>query len=429
MIIAFGLKGYRSYQKFTFLDMYSNNKLNEFSESLLGREKLLPITALYGANGAGKSNLLDCIFLMKKILLGNAKLDESLKNSSSELEMQIEILIDDTHFIYSFEYSNKSKKFISEHFAINNNGVLHTIYKIENTSLIEITDKTLTAQQRERIQMYLEDSESENLVISKIWRLKLFNKSSVSKFLNYFETKIINLSFSDNIRPIYTSLRNISKSKRDNKDVFIETLKKFDYDIVDLIEEQISEEDFRLAIPSELFEKINDAFDEKASELFISSPSNQFLIKFDKKVKFYKYLYRIKYVESLIEFSELSDGTKSIVNVLDRLINSYDSCIVIDEIERSYHPIILEQLVKFMRINSRKNKNQFIFSTHSTTIMNLKFLRRDEINLCLKKEASTEIINFNEFIIRKDTSIEKNYLNGRYGAIPNVSSFLDGDQN
>lgn len=71
---------------------------------------------------------------------------------------------------------------------------------------------------------------------------------------------------------------------------------------------------------------------------------------------------------------------------------------------------------------------QLIFATHDTNLLNLQYLRRDQIWFTEKdKTDSTELYSLVEFRdetgskVRNDRNIAKDYINGRYGAIPFMS--------
>lgn len=95
--------------------------------------------------------------------------------------------------------------------------------------------------------------------------------------------------------------------------------------------------------------------------------------------------------------------------------------LMIDEIDRSLHPFIVKFLINIFR-NKEINKNsaQLIFTTHETTILSLSTFRRDEVYFTEKNNDTgiTELYALDDFVVRKDENIEKGYLMGRYGAVP-----------
>ena len=110
---------------------------------------------------------------------------------------------------------------------------------------------------------------------------------------------------------------------------------------------------------------------------------------------------------------------------LEILTGRYD-VLVIDEFGSSMHPMITRMLISLF--NSKETNpmgSQLIFTTHDTNLLDNKFLRRDQIWFTEKDEtASTDLYSLVEFKdasgvkVRNDRSYEKDYINGRYGAIP-----------
>lgn len=130
------------------------------------------------------------------------------------------------------------------------------------------------------------------------------------------------------------------------------------------------------------------------------------------------------------EFSlnEESDGTQKFFGLLgpwiDALINGYT--IVIDELDIRLHTLLVKKLIEmFIDSDINKNNAQLIFSTHDTNLLDSDLLRRDQIWFTEKKDdKSTDLYSLYDFGgVRKNISIEKGYLNGKYGGIP----ILKGD--
>lgn len=124
------------------------------------------------------------------------------------------------------------------------------------------------------------------------------------------------------------------------------------------------------------------------------------------------------------EFSEESDGTKRILELLEIITSpENDVTYFVDEIDRSLHPLLTEQFIS-MYLNSEEiNFNQLIITTHETRLLNLKMLRKDEINFITNTNGESQIVRLDKFESsesRSDINIELAYLNGRYNGIPNI---------
>jgi len=124
----------------------------------------------------------------------------------------------------------------------------------------------------------------------------------------------------------------------------------------------------------------------------------------------------------LVDFrmNEQSDGTQRVIHLgpmLFDLSEGRENVIVLDELDRRLHPHLSRLIVQTAL--KCQNKNQLLFTTHDTNLLDLDLLRRDEIWFVEKdKSGRSALYSLAEFKVRPDLQIEKGYLNGRFGAIP-----------
>lgn len=122
-----------------------------------------------------------------------------------------------------------------------------------------------------------------------------------------------------------------------------------------------------------------------------------------------------------VEFDEAeeSDGTRALFAItgpwLDVIEN--ERVLVVDELDTSLHPLLVHHLVK--RLHHEGTKAQLIFTTHDTTLLSQKLLRRDQVWFMEKdNKSATRLYPLSDFSPRDNEAIERGYLNGRYGGIP-----------
>ena len=132
------------------------------------------------------------------------------------------------------------------------------------------------------------------------------------------------------------------------------------------------------------------------------------------------------YSDFLFDFEEESDGTNRIFelsNAFEILVTEKDYVFIIDELERSMHPILAKELLNFYSNNSNNNC-QLIFTTHESHLLDDELFRRDEIWFTEKKlDGSTEFYPLSNFNPRGDKVLERGYLQGRYGGVPFIGDF------
>ena len=122
-----------------------------------------------------------------------------------------------------------------------------------------------------------------------------------------------------------------------------------------------------------------------------------------------------------------SDGTRRLIEYMPLLyaIIKNDMVYVVDEIERSIHPILIKDIVRKLS-ESETAKGQLLFTTHESGLLDQKIFRPDEIWFAQKDaEQATQLYPLSDFNIHNTANIENGYLNGRYGGIPFLSNLKD----
>ena len=126
-----------------------------------------------------------------------------------------------------------------------------------------------------------------------------------------------------------------------------------------------------------------------------------------------------------LSFSDESDGTRRLMALapaIERTLRN-GGVFVVDELEREIHPLLMEYIInRYQNKENNQNQAQLVFTTHSTELMSLELLRRDQINFVDKdrKTGASELYSMKEFSPRKDENIHKGYLLGKYGAVPRI---------
>ncbi len=131
----------------------------------------------------------------------------------------------------------------------------------------------------------------------------------------------------------------------------------------------------------------------------------------------------------LLPFREESLGTQQFFEIARKWIDALDRghVLVVDELDASLHPLLTRRLVELFHDPQINRKNaQLIFNTHDVTLLDKAVFRRDQIWFTEKdREGATHIYSLLEFSPRKEDSLSKGYLQGRYGAIPFIEDLGD----
>jgi len=125
-----------------------------------------------------------------------------------------------------------------------------------------------------------------------------------------------------------------------------------------------------------------------------------------------------------IDFDDESEGTKKFFALLGPVFDTLESgsVLVIDELEARLHPLLTREIVQmFNSPQTNLHNAQLIFATHDVDLLRERFLRRDQIWFTEKNRyGETELYSLAEMRVRKDSSYLRNYLLGRYGAVPYI---------
>ena len=125
-----------------------------------------------------------------------------------------------------------------------------------------------------------------------------------------------------------------------------------------------------------------------------------------------------------------SSGTNKLFDLSGPIFETLFSgaVLVIDELDAKMHPLISQYIIELFNNPETNPKNaQLIFTTHDTHLLSQKILRRDQIWFTEKdSKEQTDLYSLIDIVLpdgtkpRNDANYEKNYITGRYGAIPYI---------
>ena len=123
-----------------------------------------------------------------------------------------------------------------------------------------------------------------------------------------------------------------------------------------------------------------------------------------------------------IDFSYESLGTQKLFSISVFILKAlkYSEILIIDELESSLHPSLTKLIVEMFNSKEiNRNNAQLIFTTHDVTLLRKDNFRRDQIWFTEKdKYGATDLYSLVDFKVRNDASFDKDYILGKYGAIP-----------
>lgn len=434
MLMGFKVKNFRSFdelQHFSMLAGKVRNNENHIIET--NNKKILKFSGLFGANGSGKSNLIIAISIIKGIFNGGIRTlinnqfyrgKNGDPNKDSYFEYEIEI--DKKLYSYGFELNFSKNELVSEWLIDMTKPTEKIIFERD------LKKKTIGSDIKEKNEYFntcLKEMKNNN---SDLFLLEMSRRLIMSKNNDVFFKDIINVfNFLANemiiIRPASHKLLPLDYVDKKDKiikylnkmDININNIKADDYDI-NSIRSRMSDVDFANFVND--FEMISKKA--KINSCTLRIENDLYLVKKDENNKFE--VKSLKFIHNNSEYSfgayEESDGTIRVLELLDILLTD-NKVYLIDELDSSLHPLLVEGLLKlFLESN---NTNQLIITTHELKTLDFDLVRRDEIWFAEKsEEGSTRIFSLEEFkdVARFDRKIDKAYLEGRFGAIANIDT-------
>lgn len=385
----------------------------------------LRTTAIYGANSSGKSNLIKAMSYMSSIIVGSVKINENedllylpfqlnKKNLSSPTLYETDIVVDGVRYRYGF--SNQKKRICEEWLSlIDKNGKEKPLF-IRNLDGIGVNEKFFSEG------MGLEGRTNDNrLFISLVGQLGGKISNSI---INFFDSTMNTISglYTDKLSTFTKIMLNENLPGCDDvKAFFSRTQLGFADIITETHEFDINE--LPNAMPREMKEDIARKFTgKKLIDVFsIHGIYNENGERIDT---------------STFAFEQMeSDGTQKLFDLAGPIFDTILSgaILIVDELDAKMHPLISQELVSLFNDPVRNSKGaQLIFTTHDTNLLSSNLLRRDQIWFTEKDDMErTDIYSMRQIVLpdgskpRGDGNIERNYIKGRYGAIPYIQSEIN----
>jgi hypothetical protein len=436
MLIKFNVDNFLSFNKKREFSMITGKSRSHTSHVYNSSNlSLLKSSYIYGANASGKTNFIKSINFARKCVLDgmssvntlekNYKLnEESLKKPT---QFEFEILIEDKIYAYGFSFLLETKEVLEE-WLVEVGKKEDIIIFTRNKNIVE-NALSLTDTDKIKLGVYLDDLESNSLL------LEVLNKKKWEKD-DYEFLKVLNW-LEENLIIIFPNTTNYVVEYFENTENWLEYLDIFDIGIIGI---NFGEREFEeLPIPKELKSKISNDMatlvsDKADNKKVVIGLGDNFLSLYleNNKLKAKEILFKHKGIEKEVEFKfyEESDGTKRLLELLPLLekVKCNDQTILIDELERSLHPVLVKEFLRRFYKNMEKTNSQLIITTHESRLLDLDTIRRDEVWFAENSiEEGTTLYSLEEFKTRFDLKLDKAYLLGRYGGIPHIKTLLEED--
>lgn len=367
------------------------------------KNEVLKTILLYGANASGKSNIIKAIRFCNAMVFESHNHNENTIYNFKSFKFDgmpqkpstyfIRFVMNDIEHEYSF--SLFQDQVFKESLFYYPKGRIKEVYTRDETKGNTKQEKYNFTDVIRRPMDVAENTSNKTLYIS---RASQMDRGIAKDIFNYFHrTFILNyIGFG------VSAIQNISK---DYKSHLIEALKIADSDIED-VQIKILKRPIKSihADLSNMTLKVEDVVDDYLQ--IRSYHKNHPGIAFDF-------------------LTEESQGTIKLFFMMMTLLDVVKNgkILLIDEIEDSLHPKIIEYIFNLFRAGDRA---QLLCTTHNTQFLDLKKFRKDQIWFTNKREdGSTDLYSLYDYSDFRDTmDLEKAYLQGRFDAVPFVDDSL-----
>ncbi len=447
MLIRFSVENFLSFKDRVVFSMIPGSgtlKPNHKSEKVKGISAL-KASIILGANASGKSNLIKAIdFGRDLILIGtkneqlinfqNFRLDIAALSSNSRIEY--EITHNGKNYAYGFVFN--SKEIVEE-----------WLYELKNKSESKIFERNtlkkdsfdlaplLAKNKREEHQQFLKfiakGTPNNQLFLTEIRTRKVKdNVTDITDILNVIDW------FQNSLKVIFPDDKyneGIKSELVDNtklQKTFEELLNYFDTGINGICLEKVEFES--IDIPTKMTDVIKQNLlsrdSEKGKSLMVSNRNTTYFIsKKGDELLVHKFMTKHdvkgKEKQELFDTNDESDGTNRIIDFIPLILDLLqgNKVFIIDEMERSLHPNLMYDLFDLFLEKSEHINSQLITASHESSLLTQKLFRKDEIWFAVKdKDGSSHLHSLEEYNIRFDKEIRKDYLLGRYKAVPRIGN-------
>jgi AAA15 family ATPase/GTPase len=421
MVVEFTVGNFLSFHEQRTVSFKAEG-ISELKENLIsvdkGKYKLLPSIVVYGANSSGKSNLIRAMNAMKSFVLNSVKLNKSdslvyvpfLLSNEKDAPTYFEMVFLSNageRFRYGFSYTEKA--IVDEWLYIGNVRKEKTLF-LRTEEGIGVDDSFEEGKGKEEV------TNDNRLFLSLVAQLGGNISNQVMDCFGCYNV----ISGVEDDKYANFSKKIIFEKSEGWEDVqsFFQAL-KLGFTDIEVVERSYESSESPMNVAPELREEFRKQ-KEKGKWFSTETVHN----RYDKNGNI---IDRISWPYESFE----SEGTKKIISISGPIFDTLrvGTLLVIDELDAKLHPLLTMEIIRlFNNRGTNPNNAQLLFATHDTNLLSSNLFRRDQIWFTEKdKMEQTDLYALHNVVlpdrtkVRNDANLEKNYLRGRFGAIPFIT--------
>ena len=410
MLLMFKVKNYTSFKDESILDMRATSYTQHPAHVIHVNDQLglLKTTAVYGANASGKSNLISAMFFFEQYIFSqfiNKKENENFETSEMNVKMKLEpfSLSDKINAASEFDiiFLHNGKQ-IQYGFECTSKEVLNEWLFIDDEKVFERTgielsfgskyQKILGSYKKlpaERLYIavleYFLDEEAKKAVLGDL--ISFFNKEYNVYTEILFESTVKGLAGMIGLSKKLVSNKTFRKKVEHYLRLVDVGIKRLDIQTETVFDERTGKKK-----KEEVIRTVHDIYDGSGNIVG----------------------------EKLFDLSQESTGTLRFLTYIQNIIDmiSNGGVFIVDEMSARLHPLLTKLIVDIFCSNHNEQA-QLIFTTHDISLLNSNQFRRDEIVFVDKNErGESKLYALSDLKVHEDAAFNKDYLQGKYGAIP-----------
>jgi hypothetical protein len=419
MLLMFKVKNYTSFKNEAILDLRATSYVQHPSHviNIDGKTNLLKTTALYGANASGKSNFISAMFFFAQYIFSqfiNRKEHDEIDAVKEQMKIKLEPFMLSTGVREASEFDiifiHEGKQ-IQYGFECTPEEVLNEWYYIDDKKVYERqgTEVTFGSKYQKFLSSY-KKVPAERLYIAVLDYFleddvkEIILGSFISFFMNEYNV-FSEILFESTVKKlagtVLISKKLVESSEyREKVESYLRMIdvgiKRLDVQTEVMVNESTGEEKKRKVVRT-----VHDVYDESGNVV----------------------------AEKFFDFHQESTGTIRFLAFIQNIIEmiAKGGVFIVDELSARLHPLLTKLIVDIF-CSSSNQKAQLILTTHDISLLNNNQFRRDEVVFVDKnEEGESTLYALSDLKVREDATFNKDYLQGKYGAIPILNyDELDG---
>ena len=440
MLVQFSVENFLSFDDEQVFSLVATNDDQHPRHSVANiprkGEAVLRGAAIYGANAAGKSNLVQAMSFARRLIVEGTRSSQALpfrpfKMRPSDAPSKFEFVIQAQGIVYNYGFRADAER-------------IHEEWLFATPNKQEVSYFQRTTGEDRKVEVEFGPSFTGR---TKRQEQFLGFVAQATRHNELFLTKAVDSNVTD-LNPVYewfdktllvisaeTPAMHLEMTMQENEPLtrFLEiVLRSTGTGVERTATEEVAFDLNGLTqpLPQGAKERIETELDssEAVAVNLYGPQERRLMLKRGERGQIVQILLRLQHSGKdgqLVDFSldEESDGTQRLINLIPALMmlrENASQVVVIDELDRRLHTLLSRFFIQAaLNCDGDTPQSQLIFTTHDTNLLDLDLLRRDEIWFVEKDDGgASHLRSLAEYKIRPDFKAEKGYLNGRFGALP-----------